>query len=79
MLGDLYGEPAGGAGRTIDEDSFPRLQLGAFREAAQDDIPGLAMAAAVASSSPSGNARQCAEGTTVCSAMLPCGALGRTK
>ncbi len=57
----------------------PSLSFARSLKAAHDDIPGLAMAAAVTSSSPSGGATQCAEDATVLSAMLPCGAVGRKK
>lgn len=57
----------------------PGLSFARSVKAAQEDMPGLAMAAAVMSSSPFGSATQCASGTTVRSAMLPLGALGSAK
>jgi hypothetical protein len=47
--------------------------------AAHADMPGLPIAAAVTSSSPSGNATHCPDLTTVLSDMLPSGGFGRTK
>ena len=47
--------------------------------AAHDDIAGIAIAAAVASSKPSGSGTRCDAFTTVRSAMLPNGARGKIK
>ncbi|AJX18939.1 hypothetical protein DO71_5666 [Burkholderia pseudomallei] len=47
--------------------------------AAHDDMPGIAMAAAVASSIESGNGMHCAAGTRVRSASAPNGAGGPKK
>jgi hypothetical protein len=57
----------------------PALSLARSLSAAHDDMPGLAIAAAVTSSSPSGSGPICIAGATANSAIAPQGARGNRK
>lgn len=57
----------------------PRAKRARSVSAAQDDMPGIAIAAAVTSSSASGRGMQCAARTRVRSAIAPNGACGPKK
>ncbi|MOA50591.1 hypothetical protein D3C78_1736240 [compost metagenome] len=58
---------------------WPDLKPARNTNAAHDDIAGLAIAAAVRSSIPSGKRTTSFSLTTVCSAKLPYGAVGSAK
>jgi hypothetical protein len=66
---NLYRQTAGCAGcaSTIS----PATNLARSFKATHDDIPGMAIAAAIMSSRPSGKLVHCDDGTTTFSAMLP--------